>query len=228
MSFFARLNSATAEAREDLMSAPLIRGALAGDISRADYVAFLRQAYHHVKHTVPLLMATGARLPEDKEWLREAVAHYIEEEVGHQEWILNDLAACGEDRNAARRSQPNASTELMVAYAYDMVQRVNPMGFFGMVHVLEGTSIAVAERAADHVRATLGLPREAFSYLYSHGALDKDHVNFFASLMDRITDPAEQQLITHTATMFYRLYGDIFRELRPVAAATSKSVSAWR
>ena len=43
-------------------------------------------------------MATGAKLNEDKEWLREAIGEYIEEEMGHQEWILNDLAALIKNR----------------------------------------------------------------------------------------------------------------------------------
>ena len=46
---------------------------------------------------------------------------------------------------AARR---RVATELMVAYAYDTIARGNPVGFFGMVHVLEGTSVSrVATRA---------------------------------------------------------------------------------
>ena len=44
---------------------------------------------------MPLLMACGARLPARLEWLRGAVAEYIEEEYGHEQWILNDIAACG-------------------------------------------------------------------------------------------------------------------------------------
>ena len=76
-------------------------------------------------------------------------------DMGHQEWILNDIAACGYDRERARNSRPNPSTELMVAYAYDTVQRVNPLGFFGMVQVLEGTSIRIADAAADAIQATL-------------------------------------------------------------------------
>ncbi|HUH37560.1 MAG TPA: iron-containing redox enzyme family protein [Spongiibacteraceae bacterium] len=221
MSFFAQLNRDTELARSQLLKAPLIAGALAGDISHQEYLAFLGQAYHHVKHTVPLLMAVGARLGEDKEWLREAIVHYIEEEVGHQEWVLNDIVACGGNRDETRCARPNASTELMVAYAYDMVYRVNPLGFFGMVHVLEGTSVAVAEQAANRIRDTLGLPQQAFSYLYSHGTLDKEHVGFFADLTNRIEAPAEQALITHAANSFYRLYGDIFRELRPAARGHS-------
>lgn len=213
MSFFKTLQQQTGTERQHLLSAPIIQSALAGTITLEEYIAFLTQAYHHVKHTTPLLMAVGSRLPSEKEWLRDAVAEYIEEEVGHQEWILNDIAACGFDKEQVRHGKPTLPTELMVSYAYDMVMRVNPLGFFGMVHVLEGTSINVAERAAEGIGKALDLPRAAFTYLYSHGSLDQEHMKFFESLMDRIVDPAEQELIMHTAKVFYKLYGDIFRSL---------------
>lgn len=213
MTFFERLQTETEAGREKLLSAPIIAKALQGKITLDEYVAFLSQAYHHVKHTVPLLMAVGSRLGDEQEWLREAIAEYIEEEIGHQEWILNDIAVCGYDKEAVRSSQPAFATELMVSYAYDTVQRINPVGFFGMVHVLEGTSISVADQAADVIRDTLNLPKKAFSYLYSHGSLDIEHVKFFESLMNRIEDPRQQAQILHSANMFYQLYGDIFRSL---------------
>jgi pyrroloquinoline quinone (PQQ) biosynthesis protein C len=213
MSFYERLQAETGEERNFLLSSPIIGRCMSGDITLDDYVEFLSQAYHHVKHTVPLLMAAGAALPAEKEWLREAVAEYIEEELGHQEWILNDIAACGYDKEAVRQSTPSPATELMVAYAYDTINRVNPVGFFGMVLVLEGTSVTTADKAASAIKAALGLPGKAFSYLRSHGALDQDHIKFFESLMDRISDPADQDQIVHSAKMFYRLYADIFRTL---------------
>ncbi|MET0380134.1 MAG: iron-containing redox enzyme family protein [Spongiibacteraceae bacterium] len=219
MSFYDLLQTRTEASRDNLFSAPIITRCLQGDVTLADYVAFLAQAYHHVKHTVPLLMATGARLPEKHEWLREAVAEYIEEETGHQEWILNDIATCGFDREKVRRSAPNFATEMMVAYAWDMVQRVNPLGFFGMVQVLEGTSIRIADLAADNIQGALQLPHNAFSYLRSHGQLDQDHILFFKGLMNRIDDPAEQQIIVHSANVFYRLYGEVFRTLAGAQAA---------
>lgn len=213
MNFMDRLNGETVDDREYLLTSPIIHRCMSGDITLHDYVAFLTEAYHHVKHTVPLLMAVGARIPEEKEWLREAVAEYIEEELGHQEWILNDIAACGFDKEDVRNSKPGAATELMVAYAYDTVQRVNPLGFFGMVHVLEGTSVTTADVAANAIKDALQLPAKAFSYLRSHGALDLEHVKFFESLMERIDDPDEQEQIIHSARMFYRLYANIFRSL---------------
>ncbi len=215
MNFFEQLQQETQTARAELFTAPIFTRPLTGDITVTDYVAFLTEAYHHVKHTVPLLMAVGARLPERYEWLREAVAEYIDEELGHQEWVLNDIGHCGFDSEQVRHSQPSTSTELMVAYAYDMIQRVNPVGFFGMVHVLEGTSIQAADNAADAVQKALGLPNKAFSYLRSHGALDLEHVKFFEDLMVRITDPDDQACIVHSARMFYRLYGDVLRGVLP-------------
>ena len=115
MSFHEQLALATASDREFLLSAPVIRRALAGEVTRELYVAFLTEAWHHVRHTVPLLMAVGARLPDRHAWLRDAVLHYLEEETGHDEWILNDIAQAGGDRAAAAASEPAVATEAMKA-----------------------------------------------------------------------------------------------------------------
>lgn len=219
MTFFHRLEQETQQDRMYLLSAPLIQRCMAQkQFSLAEYIEFLTQAYHHVKHTVPLLMAVGSRLPAEKESYREAIAEYIEEELGHQEWILNDLAACGAEKESIRYGRPNMATELMVAYAYDTVLRNNPMAFFGMVFVLEGTSINLASQAADIIQSHLGLPNKAFSYLRSHGSLDQEHIVFFEKLMNSLTDEKDQDDILHAAKMFFRLYGNIFRSIEQVAA----------
>ena len=213
MTFFHTLQDRTAAERDHLLTAPVLQLAVDGKLSLETYIAFLTQAYHHVKHTVPLLMACGARLPERLEWLRSAIAEYIEEELGHQEWILNDLAACGADPEAVRHGQPALATELMVAYAYDRIARHNPVSFFGMVNVLEGTSIALATRAAAAIRGSLELPPTAFSYLNSHGSLDLEHMRFFEDLMNRLDADEDREAVVHTARVVYRLYGDMFRSL---------------
>ncbi len=213
MPFHDRLLAATDTEREKFLAIPILQRALHSDITREDYITFLEQAYHHVKHTVPLLMGCGCRLPEHYAWLREAVGEYIEEETGHEEWILDDITACGGDRNAARDATPFAATELMVSYAYDVIQRRNPVGFFGMVLVLEGTSAAIASSAAAVIKQHLNLPDNAFSYLDSHGVLDQGHIEFFRNLMNRITCDEDQNTVIHCANMFYHLYGNIFRSI---------------
>lgn len=213
MSFYESLLEQTSSERDYLLGAPIIRQAMSGQVSLPSYVAFLTEAYHHVKHTVPLLMACGARLPERLEWLREAIAEYIEEEYGHQEWILNDIRACGSDADAVRGSTPQLATELMVSYVYDRIARHNPVSFFGMVTVLEGTSIALATQVAGVIQDKLQLPNQAFSYLSSHGSLDLEHIELLKSLMNRLDNDDDKAAVVHTAKVVYRLYGDVFRSL---------------
>ncbi len=213
MTFYEQLLQATEKERSMLLSLPLIKHGATGELSLETYVAFLTQAYHHVKHTTPLLMSTGGRLDERYEWLRGAIAEYIDEEIGHQEWILNDIEACGLDKEQVRRGRPSLATELMVSYAYDMINRVNPIGFFGMVLVLEGTSTAVASQAAIAISKSLNLPANCFSYLSSHGALDVEHTKFYEDIVNKIDDVQDQQQLIHAAKVFYKLYADIFRDL---------------
>ena len=213
MSFYQQLHQATEHERAEFLAISFLKDGVAGRLTRDEYIAFLTQAYYHVKHTVPLLMACGARLPERLEWLRAATAEYIDEEVGHQEWILDDIRACGGDADAVRQGAPALPAELMVAYAYDMVQRGHPVGFFGMVFVLEGTSVQLATRAAEALQGALGLPKQAFRYMLSHGSLDVGHIDFFKGLMDRLLLPEDRAAVIHGAQVMYWLYGDIFRQL---------------
>ncbi|KRS20553.1 long-chain fatty acid--CoA ligase [Alishewanella sp. WH16-1] len=220
MSFYQQLIEQTQAEREYLLSAPLIQRCLKQQsFTLAEYQAFLTEAYHHVKHTVPLLMAVGSRLSSAQEYYRVAIAEYIEEELGHQEWVLNDIAATGADKEQVRHGTPRLATELMVAYAYDTVLRGNPLAFFGMVLVLEGTSVNLATGAAEIIQQQLQLPNKAFSYLRSHGSLDIEHLSFFEKLMDTISDAADQQAIVHAAKVFYQLYGNIFRSIEAAPAA---------
>ncbi|GAB4347389.1 MAG: iron-containing redox enzyme family protein [Gammaproteobacteria bacterium] len=225
-SFYERLLGETEKEREAFLAIPILQAGVAGKIDRSTYLAFLSQAYHHVGQTAPLLMACGERLPARLNWLRKAVAEYISEEIGHEEWILDDIRECGGDAAAVQESTPGFATEQMIAYAWYTVLRGNPVGFFGMVLVLEGTSVSLATRAAGALSESLGLPASCFTYLTSHGSLDVSHMEHFRKLMDRITDDGDQRAIIHCARRMYRLYGDIFRSLTPAASDKGESHEA--
>jgi hypothetical protein len=38
-------------------------------------------------------------------------------------------------------------------------------------------------------------------------------VSFYESLVNQITDPEDQAMLIHSAKVFYKLYGDIFKEI---------------
>lgn len=210
--FFTRLEAETVRERVRFLSVPQVQAGLRGSISRRAYIAYLTQAWHHVRHTVPLMRATRDRLAHRPEMIA-ALDDYIAEEEGHDEWILADIAAAGGDAEAARASDPAPATAAMIRHAYDRIENGNPVSFFGMVYVLESISVALAQNGASAVAASLGLPPEAFTYLTSHGALDQDHISFFADLVNGLAEPEDKAAITEMAKDIFRLFGGVFASI---------------
>ncbi|TFH87074.1 iron-containing redox enzyme family protein [Billgrantia azerbaijanica] len=220
MTPYQQLQDATRAERDWLLATPLLTRALAGQVTREEYLAFLGQAYHHVRFTVPLMMACGSRLPERLDWLRDALVAYIAEEHGHEQWILDDIRAAGGDPDAATQAAPHPATRLLVAAVRDAIAHGNPVGFFGMVQVLEGTSTALATQAAERLQASLDLPDDAVRYLTSHGSLDIGHLAFFEGLVNRLTGE-DLRAVIDTARLVYRLYGAMFRGIEARCAGGS-------
>ena len=219
MTFFERLITETTEAQAGLAAVPQIRDGLLGRISLETYIAYLTEAYHHVKHTVPLMQAARAGLDDRHQFFRAALDDYIAEETGHEAWILNDIGHCGGDPAAVRHGVPRPATQAMTDYAYDQVSR-QPMGFFGMVLVLEGTSVQLATQGAQAVASSLGLGPQCFSYLSSHGALDQEHMLFFQGLMNRVEDPADQAAIIEVAQGIFERFASLFEAIPHTTAET--------
>ncbi|MFS6760686.1 hypothetical protein WHJ69_14505, partial [Staphylococcus aureus] len=59
MSMYEHLMHETEASRQAFLAVPIIQRALRGNVVRMEYLAFLQQAYHHVRHTVPLMMGMG-------------------------------------------------------------------------------------------------------------------------------------------------------------------------
>jgi pyrroloquinoline quinone (PQQ) biosynthesis protein C len=203
----------TTREREAFFSIPLNIDAAQGRVTRETYLAYLGQAYHHVKNTLPLLMLMGSRIPKEKEWIRRELVEYIAEETGHDDWILADIKNAGGDPEAVRNARPCLAVELMNAFNYDMITRQNPLGYFGMIVVLEGISVGLGTSVAQILQKSLGLGKECFTYFESHGDLDIEHTKFIANILNKITDAKDQEDIIHATKVIYQLDSDMLRSL---------------
>ncbi len=212
MTPYDRLYAETAASRTEFLSIPLVKQALATGGSRALYLDFLAQAYHHVKHTFPLL-SLAAALTKDEPY-QDALFEYMKEERGHDRWILDDIRAFGGNAQKTADGKPGLACEIMVGYAYYCIERVSPYAILGMVHVLEGLSTMLAHKVAGAVKSSLKADGGAgFSYLMSHGSLDVEHVALFKNLLNGIEDRETVDIVIDAAKVFYRLYGAIFIDL---------------
>jgi len=209
-----RLLAETKAARAGFLSIPLLRRASVGNVPRTLYLEFLRQAYHHVRHTCPLLALAAAKT-QDPDY-RAALLTYLEEERGHDDWILSDIAALGGEAAAAARSTAREPCRIMVGYAYYAIEWISPYALLGMVHVLESMSALLASQAAQGLKTAFDPAGEGrgFVYLASHGELDAEHTEFFADLVDRLPAGPPIDVIIDTANLMYWLYGNIFRDLQ--------------
>lgn len=212
-SFFDALVDSTSTARAKLREIPQIQDALRGQVSLDTYHAYLIEAYHHVKHTVPLMTVTLRSLKPHQQWLRETLLEYIAEETGHENWILEDIKNCGGDPREAQMSRPRPATQRMVDYAYEYVTKTNAVGLFGMVFVLEGTSTQLATSGASSLMSALRLPENCFHYLLSHGSLDLAHMHFFRNLMNKIDAQEDRQAIVTVANSMFQLFGAMFASI---------------
>ncbi len=207
--FYEDLCAITACDRQQLLARPILQRVVSGSITGENYAAFLVNAWQHVQHTVPLMMAMGSRLQDPHRWMLPALKDYINEEIGHEAWIEDDLRAFADDVERRLSMPVSFEVEVMVRYMYDYITRQNPVGFLGMVHVLEGTSTSLATHMAALVQKSLQLPDAAFSYLRSHGDLDQEHVVHFANLINRLEHQADRDCIVHVTRTMYRLYGAV-------------------
>src|ERR1700758_5070192 len=205
MSFYEQLVAETANSRDAFLLIPLVRRTLRHGASRSLYLEFLTEAYHHVKHTFPLLALAASRTSDER--YQDALVEYMEEERGHEKWILDDIRAVGGNPDAVRSGTPRAPCQIMVGYAYYAIEHISPYAFLGSVHVLEGMSVLLADKLADAMKSALGLDTDAgFKYLRTHGSLDAGHVGFFRKLVDGFDDAKTQFIIIEHARIFYRLY----------------------
>jgi len=180
MSAYLKLVEQTTSSRQQFIELPLIQEVLRSGASKDLYLDFLSQAYHHVKCTAPLLALAAARCGAEERRYQAALFEYLKEEHGHDDWILEDIEALGGDPEAVRRSSPRFPCKVMVGHAYYLVERVSPYALLGMVHVLEGVSVALAGRAVRAIRSSIpGSGDAGFKYLTTHGDLDIEHTKLF-------------------------------------------------
>ena len=201
-----------AEARAAATLQPGVERLLSEGMSREEYLDFLEQLYHVVWHFCPTMAAAAAHCGDERRALRYALYHNIDDEKGHETWVLDDIRALGGDVEAVVRGKPAIPVQAMIGYNYYAAERLNPWSALGMVHVLEEISANYSGRVAKAVAERLGITDGAgFRFLSSHGTMDLHHVAGFRELVNQITDPRDYEAIIDAANVNYALFGALFK-----------------
>src|SRR3989337_810624 len=156
MSFFITLVESSDASGRALEAEPRVHAMVHHGLTLDEYRAFLHDLYHIVWHFCPVMAAAAARCGDEFRDVRYALYERIEEEKGHETWVLEDIEAMGGDVSAAGRVLPSIPVQAMIAFNYYAAERVHPCSVLGMLYMLEVISSVYGGRVSDAIARALG------------------------------------------------------------------------
>lgn len=168
------------------------------------YPRYLTVAHTITRASVPLMTAArdvAVRLIDADPVhapLASYLDHHIPEELHHDDWMLDDLALLGVDRDEVRRHLPSPTVAAFVGSQYFYIHHERPVAILGYLGMLEGypPTDELCRSAAERT----GYPAKAFQTLRKHAHLDLHHKQDLDEFMDRMPlSESDVRLITVNA-----------------------------
>jgi len=178
------------------------------------YPAFLIQTYHYIRQSCPLmqsalksLVATGSA-PRCQAFLRQ----HLEEEKGHDEWVLEDLQGLEVSRLSVAVALPLPAVVGLVGSQMYLIEHVSPVALLGYMYVLE--AYPQSQRFLGIIEEQHGIARTRITALSHHSEIDHAHREELLSLLDDAAfSNEERQGILHSALMTADLVCRFYEEL---------------
>ncbi len=197
---------------EALQSTPAVQGVLSGKPNPEVYGRYLTNVWHYAQHSSIVIGLAASRCVADNPKLADYLFHHSQEELGHEVWALDDMAALGMDIDEVRKSRPVSSCAAMVGFEYFTAAHANPVGLFGWLYVLEAMGDDLGHIVSERIAQGLELP-DGVKFLRGHGEADEAHTK---DLTEQIqTNIASEDIadVHHVADVMADLYVRIFHEI---------------
>ncbi|MCA6091839.1 iron-containing redox enzyme family protein [Streptomyces sp. SCA3-4] len=180
------------------------------------YPAYLTAMHEIVRASVPLMETAALHCDRTSGSLRAYLRHHAREERGHDAWLLEDLAAAGEDPYAPGRTPPRPLVAALVGAQYYWIRHYHPACLLGYIAALE--SNAPAPLLAGRLAAATALPDAAFRTLRHHAHADTGHSAAVFDLLDRLRlTPPQVHAVTLSALHTVAALTDLFDTLGAIA-----------
>jgi hypothetical protein len=154
------------------------------------YPEYLFALHCIIRASVPLMETALQRCYTiaDSDAVAEGVATYlsqhIQEEMNHDDWLLNDLEHLGFHRSIILQRPPSPTVASFVGSQYYWILHYHPVALLGYIAILEGYPSTV-KQIEDLISKTV-YPREAFSTWTKHAQLDPQHRDDLNVALDRL------------------------------------------
>jgi pyrroloquinoline quinone (PQQ) biosynthesis protein C len=206
---FEQLKAESAVVLEDYATLPFIVAVRSGTVSAERYQQFLNDLYHVVWHFCPTMAAGASRCTDEYSAVRYALYEHIEDEKGHELWVLDDCRDIGGEAFAGQVSKglPRPEIQAMNAFNYHAAERQHGATAFAMVFALEMISQRLGGQVSKGIAKALKLEEgKGTKFLSSHGPLDEGHLVEISAAIDSISDPTIAKLMSNAVMVNYRLF----------------------
>lgn len=128
---------------------------------------------------------------------------HIEEEAGHDLWLLDDLLVVGIDRERVLSDPPPPEIAELLGTVHFWILHTHPVAALAYFYVIERTP--PTEQFLDWMVRSVGVPRDALRTFYRHSIIDIAHGRELEELVDSLplTD-AHERLLALSATTVVR------------------------
>ena len=157
--------------------------------------SFLIQAYCVMRSGLTLMTVARDRalaLPEDVV-ARDLAAYlqvHIEEELGHDQWLFDDICSLGLEEKEVVRAQPCAAVVNLVGAQYFWMTHVHPVAVMGYLILMEGYAPLTSQ--LEEIQARSKAPATAFRCLKRHADDDPGHLADLNKALDSMPLSVEQ------------------------------------
>jgi pyrroloquinoline quinone (PQQ) biosynthesis protein C len=212
--FFADLVTRTDEDRRGFENHPVVMDAVAQGMSVERYRALLLELYHVVWHFNPVCAAAASRMDDKYQSIRHFLYEHMQEESGHETWVMNDLEAVGVAPQITRDHSPSVNTLALNGYNYWAADRRHPCSVLGMLYALEVIASVYGGPFASAIRESLLLDGDrGVSFIDSHATMDAKHMAELRTVLNQIQDDKARDAVVEAVRVNFNHFTRIIEAI---------------
>lgn len=208
--FFIDLVSATDEARREFESGSKVLDIVANGLSLQRYRNLLLELYHVVWHFNPTCAAAACRITDQHRQIRYFLYDHMNEEKGHEEWVLNDLRVVGVTVEQALAYKPTMVLLGLNGYNYWSADRRHPCSVLGMIYTLEVVASVYGGPMTSAITESLMLQGDqGISFISSHATMDTEHMAELRLILNQLEDDEAKTAVIESTTYNFHQFGRV-------------------
>lgn len=207
-----RLIELRKETELGILRAPITQALMADQLEADLYQKYLLNVWHYALHSSKVIGLAGSRAVNSHPELADYLFHHAQEEMGHDEWVMEDLTQLGWTRERVASTRPTPHCAAMIGYEYYLAGIANPVSLFGWLYILEAMGDDLGREVGRRIASHPALANSV-KFVVGHGEADEAHTADLSNMIARHVQGPDMEDVIHVAEVITELYVAMFHEI---------------